>query len=90
MATKKPDYIVQAFRWGDREGHSYFVGTYSNKVRAFNMAKLEEEYRGGKYECEVYEVLRDSAHPDGRPGQVYRIVKALPIIPRNAKKPMGE
>jgi hypothetical protein len=48
-------YTVDAFRWGDRENHSYLVGVYSTKEKAEKAARQEEVYRGGKYECEILE-----------------------------------
>lgn len=46
-------YVVTAYRWGDREKHSYVVGAYDNLVDANTQARREEMYRGGKYECEI-------------------------------------
>jgi hypothetical protein len=46
-------FIVTAYRWGDRENHSYVVGAFSTKDEAILWAKKEEEWRGGKYDCEV-------------------------------------
>lgn len=46
-------YIVTAYRFGDREGHSYVVGAFDNEEESLKQAKLEREWRGGKYECEV-------------------------------------
>lgn len=48
-------YTVHAYRWGDRENHSYLVGVYSKKHAAMKAGERETEYRGGKYECEVIE-----------------------------------
>lgn len=48
-------YSVTAYRWGDREMHSYIVGLFSKKYAALKSAEFEEEYRGGKYLCEVRE-----------------------------------
>jgi hypothetical protein len=63
----KPEvYTVQACRWGNRENHSYIVGVYPKKAQAIKAAESEEEYRGGKYACEVLEwelgVGRESNH----------------------------
>jgi len=49
-------YVVTAYRWGDREKHSYVVGAYDNLVGAKARAKREERYRGGKYECGIAEI----------------------------------
>jgi hypothetical protein len=46
-------YIVTAYRFGDRESHSYVVGAFDNEEESLKQAKLEREWRGGKYECEV-------------------------------------
>lgn len=54
---QKKIYVVIAYRWGDCENHSYLVGTTFRKDNAIKMAQKENEYRGGKYTCTVYEVL---------------------------------
>ena len=46
-------YVVTAYRFGDREGHSYVVGAFDNEEESLKHAKLEREWRGGKYQCEV-------------------------------------
>ena len=46
-------YTVHAYRWGQRERHSYLVGVYSTPERALSVAEQEEYDRGGKYDCEV-------------------------------------
>jgi hypothetical protein len=48
-------YVVTAYRWGDKELHSYVVGVSRDERKAIAMAKSEESYRGGKYYCEVLE-----------------------------------
>jgi hypothetical protein len=45
-------YVCTAYRWGDREKHSYVVGVFDDLERAVEAAIAEREYRG-KYECEV-------------------------------------
>ena len=45
--------IITAYRFGDKENHSYVVGAFSTKDEAIRQAKKEEEWRGGKYDCEV-------------------------------------
>ena len=49
----KKIYTVHAYRWGDRQLHSYSVGVYSRKHEALIAACEEEKDRGNKYECEV-------------------------------------
>ena len=46
-------YIVTAYRFGCKENHSYVLGAFSTKEEAIRQAKIEEEWRGGKYDCEV-------------------------------------
>jgi len=46
-------YTVRACRWGEQETHSYVVGVYENQESALEAAEEEEQFRGGKYECEV-------------------------------------
>ena len=49
-----PIYIVQAYRWGDTDKHSYIVGVYSSYELAVGASSWEERFRGGKYSCEIY------------------------------------
>lgn len=53
--SKNKLYIVNVFRWGERDKHSYFVGVFSKKQKAIDEAKKEENYRGGKYKAEIIE-----------------------------------
>lgn len=46
-------FIVTAYRYGDKESHSYVVGAFNNKEEAIKQSNIEREWRGGKYECEV-------------------------------------
>ena len=67
-------YIVTAYRWGDREEHSYVVGVFDNKENSIKEAKLETEWRGGKYTCEVRSMeLNESLKYNN-----YDVVLALP------------
>ena len=50
----EPIYYVQAYRWGKVDNHSYVVGIFSDSSLAQEIAKKEEEFRGGKYQCVVY------------------------------------
>lgn len=58
-------YVVNALRWGQRGNHSYLVGVYSKKHAANQAAEAEENYRGGKYGCEVVEIPMDSGISGG-------------------------
>ena len=53
---KKEVYTVVAYRFGDKERHSYIVGIFLNADDALQEALKEEEFRGGKYECEIYKI----------------------------------
>lgn len=70
-------YNVHAYRWGERESHSYLVGVYSKKHRALKEADTEEQYRGGKYTCEVLEVTIDEGVA-GNCDIKFKVIKALP------------
>lgn len=48
-------YIITAYRFGDKESHSYVVGVFDNYKSALACAELEEDGRSGKYQCEVIE-----------------------------------
>jgi len=74
---KQTIYTVHAYRWGDRECHSYTVGVFGKKHAALKAAENEEDYRGGKYECEVLEWTLDSGI-DGNHDNAAKVIKALP------------
>jgi hypothetical protein len=78
MASKI--YTVHAYRYGDRERHSYSVGVYSKKEKALKAADFECNYRGGKYECEVIEWVPDTPTPEGNARMPYKIIKSLPSV----------
>ncbi len=66
-------FTVHAYRWGDRELHSYSVGVFSKKSVALKEAEDHKTYRGGKYECEV--IRWDIDDKTSR-----KVVLALPVI----------
>ena len=72
-------YTVHAYRWGDRECHSYTVGVFGKKYAALKAAETEEDYRGGKYECEVLEWALDASIA-GNHDNAAKVIKALPPI----------
>ena len=47
-------FVVQAYRYSCFDNHSYIAGVYSDLKTAKEMAKKEEDFRGGKYGCIVY------------------------------------
>ena len=69
-------YTVHAYRWGDRECHSYSVAVSSSKEQALEQADHEEDYRGGKYKCEVLEW--NLGYQGKQPLKVIKAIKALP------------
>lgn len=74
-------YTVNAYRFGNRERHSYCVGVYSKKHAALAAAVMEEDYRGGKYECEVLKWTLDSGLA-GNTNNTCKVIKALPCAAR--------
>lgn len=63
-------YVVTAYRWGQRNAHSYIVGARADLEEAKKLADHEVDYRGGKYGCEV--VLVDTEESkENRGDQVY-------------------
>jgi len=46
--------IVHAYRWGDREQHSYHVGVFDTEKHAMRASEGEEDERRGIYRCEIY------------------------------------
>lgn len=50
---KKEIYVVTAYRWGNRENHSYNIGVFNKANAAMKCADSHTEYRGGKYACVV-------------------------------------
>ena len=63
----KTVYVVTAYRWGDRENHSYNVGVFSTLDSAKLAADKHAMYRGGKYACVVEECPLDKYNPTEYP-----------------------
>lgn len=73
-------YTVHAYRWGDRQRHSYTVGVFADEEAALQAATEEEDLRGGKYGCEVLQmtigtVIAGISRPDDKR---VKVVKELP------------
>ena len=77
---KQTVYTVRACRWGDRETHSYIVGVYAKKHAAQKAAKTEEEWRGGKYECEILEFELGAENTEGGGCMPHKRIKDLPLV----------
>ena len=73
-------YTVHAYRYGDRELHSYPIGVFPKKHAAIKAAEVEEAYRGGKYGCEVVEwVLGVGAQ--GRNDSAGKVIRDPSVTP---------
>jgi len=46
-------YVVTMYRQGEREKHSCVLGAYLDQGAAIQDARVEVEWRGGKYQPEV-------------------------------------
>lgn len=66
-------YVVTAYRWGQRNAHSYVVGSFSDLNRAKQCADEHVDYRGGKYACEVAQAGSWSEDDDDVARQVYYV-----------------
>lgn len=67
-----PIYVVTAYRWGQRNAHSYVVKAFNDLEQAKTCATDHVEYRGGKYACEVIEA--DYLHEGEKvPRQVFYV-----------------
>lgn len=73
-------YTVHAYRWGDRQRHSYTVGVFADEGSAMQAAIEEEDLRGGKYVCEVLQMTIGTviAGISGPNDKRFKVVKALP------------
>lgn len=56
----KRAFVVEMLRYGNREAHSYIIGVWRDYTEALKEAKHHMELRGGKYDCEIHEVMIDS------------------------------
>ncbi len=57
--NKNELFVVNAYRAGNRERHSYTVAVYSTKEKAIECAESHCTYRGGKYVCVVENLFLD-------------------------------
>ena len=74
MASKKELYVVLAYRWGENDGHCYLVGVFIRKVAAEKAAEAEEQFRGGKYSCEIIETTFNQLSSEREAGY-FKIIK---------------
>lgn len=48
------NFLAVAYRWGDENGHWYFIYCGGDFQKSYAMARAENADRGGKYACAVY------------------------------------
>lgn len=79
-------FIVTAYRWGNKECHSYVLGAFDNKETAIEQAIKEKEWRGGKYDCEVVCMeLNESLQYKN-----YEVVYKIPYSEQHNEKPSSK
>jgi hypothetical protein len=66
-------YVVTAYRWGQRNAHSYVVGAFTDLDKAQACAVAHVDYRGGKYACEVVEAGAWNEETDNAGRQVFYV-----------------
>lgn len=68
-------FVVTAYRWGQRNAHSFVVGCFADLAAAKKGADEYVEYRGGKYACEVCEAgaWSEADEEKSYPRQVYYV-----------------
>lgn len=57
-------YVVTMQRWGDSESHNYVQGVFTKKAQAEKCGAAEREYRDGKYEPRITEMILDKHDSD--------------------------
>lgn len=57
--TENKTYVVNAYRDGNRENHSYTVCAFTEKSKAIDCADSHARRRGYKYVCTVEEIATD-------------------------------
>ena len=78
VSKEKVIYTVHAFRYADRERHSYIVGVYPKKKQALDAAEAEQDWRGGnKYFCEIRKWVIGSENEDNSPGMPSKVIRGL-------------
>ena len=57
-------YVLEMYRWGDTENHSYVTGVYTNLKQALLGGIEHMQYRGGKYEpyITMLEIDKNTTH----------------------------
>lgn len=68
-------FVVNMYKYGDHNNHSYLLGVFTKKQMAVDTAVKEEDDRGDKYSAEIVEVAPDETI-DYIHGEVKYIKKA--------------
>lgn len=66
-------YVATAYKWGERDNHSYVVTASSKKHAVIVAAEEEEKIRGGKYTCEVLEIESGTSSWE----KPFKVIRAL-------------
>lgn len=53
-------FVVTMYRGGNREKHSYVLGTFSNRNMAEKWGEDEEIFRGNKYKSDITIFILDN------------------------------
>lgn len=79
MLTEKEDqekgtYVVNAYRWGKIENHSYTLGVFDTEDVAIKCAESHADFRGGKYACVVEKCIMNDFDndADNHTTEIYR------------------
>jgi hypothetical protein len=67
-------FVVVAYRFANVDLHSYVVGIFNDFDQAVKAASQEEEYRGGKYYCQILKMAPDVYDPELKPEVVWESV----------------
>ena len=80
-------YIVTAYRYSDREKHSYVVAVCDSEEIARQLADREENNRAGKYECEItsHEINSPDEGEDIKPLPDITLSRVNEILSRKRK-----
>jgi hypothetical protein len=64
LVRSQPLYIIEALRYGNREGHSYIFGVYPSYKKAVQAALEHNVDRAGKYTTEIHRFDFKHSHND--------------------------
>ena len=76
--SNKQVYVVTMHRGGDAEAHNYLIGVFGNEQRARSAAKIEQDWRGGKYEPRIERITLNEMHAGAEKNHPRNVVLDLP------------